>query len=225
MRLPSLFSQLPLLLLPLLAHAAHDDQLPLDSPAHIMRPTSSGDHQDYTYKPTTYSQPTLADLLTIEPRASIFFSYARETAALSTLFADVNGRSTVLVPTNRAVMALARKPRLGADMFSSMDRHQGPTPPDSGVILPEAEFDTLSRENVERWVSAHIIPKSPISLLDPPTHATLLAGKNVSFRFVGGDEGAGEWARVRLEDDVRLVDMKEAVNGVIYVIDGTVKLD
>ena len=29
---------------------------------------------------------------------------------------------------------------------------------DDGVILSEAEFDNLSKQNVERWVSAHIIP-------------------------------------------------------------------
>ena len=62
--------------------------------------------------------PTLADLLTIGPSASIFYSYARE-LALSELFStppqvldDVTGKGglTLLVPTNKAVMALARKP-------------------------------------------------------------------------------------------------------------------
>ena len=31
---------------------------------------------------------------------------------------------------------------------------------DDGVILSEAEFDNLSKQNVERWVSAHVIPVS-----------------------------------------------------------------
>ena len=52
---------------------------------------------------------TLFDLLTIEPRTSIFFSYARE-IELSRLFVDVDSNLTLLVPTNKAVMALARKP-------------------------------------------------------------------------------------------------------------------
>jgi hypothetical protein len=55
------------------------------------------------------SQPTLADLLTIEPSASIFYSYARE-LELSARFADDSVRYTLFVPTNKAVMALARKP-------------------------------------------------------------------------------------------------------------------
>lgn len=59
--------------------------------------------------PLTTPKPTLTDLLTIEPRASIFFSYARE-LELSTLFAVLDTQTTLFVPTNKAVMALARKP-------------------------------------------------------------------------------------------------------------------
>lgn len=62
-----------------------------------------------TYTPLRNAQPTVADLLTIEPSASIFYSYARE-LELSTQFSDVEARNTLFVPTNKAVMALARKP-------------------------------------------------------------------------------------------------------------------
>jgi hypothetical protein len=54
------------------------------------------------------SEPKLADLLTLESTASIFFSYARELKLGSILNDDA--QITVLVPTNKAVMALARKP-------------------------------------------------------------------------------------------------------------------
>jgi hypothetical protein len=60
-------------------------------------------------RPLSNARPTLFDLLTIEPSTSIFFSYARE-LELSRLFVDVDSKLTLLVPTNRAVMALARKP-------------------------------------------------------------------------------------------------------------------
>lgn len=56
--------------------------------------------------------PTLADLLTLEGRASIFYSYARETD-MSARFVRAEGEgegTTVFVPTNKAVQALARKP-------------------------------------------------------------------------------------------------------------------
>lgn len=62
-----------------------------------------------TYTPQTNAKPTLADLLTIEPSASIFYTYARE-LELSKTFADTSPHLTLLVPTNKAVMALARKP-------------------------------------------------------------------------------------------------------------------
>jgi hypothetical protein len=60
-------------------------------------------------RPASNVRPTLFDLLTIESRSSIFFSYARE-LELSRLFVDADAKLTLLVPTNKAVMALARKP-------------------------------------------------------------------------------------------------------------------
>ncbi|KAI0640117.1 hypothetical protein C8Q77DRAFT_1046548 [Trametes polyzona] len=162
---------------------------------------------------TNAGKPSLADLLTIESSASIFYSYARE-IELSKLFADAGAKTTLLVPTNKAVIALPRKP------------HEGPAPVDEGVILSEAEFDSMSKKNVERWVSAHIIPGSLVSLLSPAEHATLLEGKNVTFSAVDdGDSGAPEWKRVLLDGGVRLTAMKEASNGVMYILDGTVSLD
>lgn len=92
------FQLLSLLALPLLAFSASEEQIPLVN-----------QKMEETYTPATNSQPTLADLLTIESSASIFYSYARE-VELSGLFADPNTESTLLVPTNKAVMALSRKP-------------------------------------------------------------------------------------------------------------------
>lgn len=88
---------LTLCLLPLLAQSASVDQLVL-----------SGQNMPETAE-TPIAKSTLSDLLTIEHSASIFFSYARETQ-LSQLFQDKNAGTTLLVPTNKAVMALARKP-------------------------------------------------------------------------------------------------------------------
>ena len=60
-------------------------------------------------RPLSNARPTLFDLLTIESRTSIFFSYARE-LQLSRMFVDVDSNLTLLAPTNKAVMALAKKP-------------------------------------------------------------------------------------------------------------------
>ncbi|KAI0368906.1 hypothetical protein BV20DRAFT_968704 [Pilatotrama ljubarskyi] len=196
-------SLLSLLVLPYLAAASTDEQMVLPSQ----------DGAGVPFVPVTYAgKPSLADLLTIESSASIFYSYARETE-MSKLFADKDAKSTVLVPTNKAVIALPRKP------------HEGPAPIREGVILSEAEFDNLSKQNVERWVSAHIIPASPISLAAPEGHQTLLDGKNVTFTLVDGDTDAPEWARMLLDGTVRLTAMKEASNGILYILDGTVILD
>ncbi|TCD71133.1 hypothetical protein EIP91_012081 [Steccherinum ochraceum] len=179
--------------------AAQQDQETLASPeAHD--PTA----------PLTTPVPSLADLLTIEPSASIFYTYARE-VELSELFADSEGNNTVLVPTNKAVMALSRKP------------HQGPAPVDSGVVITQQEYDRMSKENVERWVSAHIVP-SHIGLPSSETYDTMLEGVSVTFHDNGGkDEPA--WRRAVVNDNIHIVSMKKANNGVLYMIDGTVKID
>ncbi|KAH9932091.1 uncharacterized protein BXZ73DRAFT_90023 [Epithele typhae] len=168
------------------------------------------------FVPVTSDKPSLADLLTIEPSASIFYSYARE-LELSAILADKAARNTLLVPINKAVIALPHKP------------HEDPKPQDDTVILTEAEFDNMSKKNVERWISAHIIPRSPIDFAssDPTTFATLLADKNVTFTHVADRIHADVpgWARVILDGSVRLIGKKEASNGVMYMLDGTVKVD
>jgi hypothetical protein len=63
--------------------------------------------------------PRLSDVMTLEPQASIFFSYARESAKLSGILSGEAGNEdgkkyTVFAPMNRAVMALPRKPYVPA---------------------------------------------------------------------------------------------------------------
>ncbi|EIM92422.1 uncharacterized protein STEHIDRAFT_117441 [Stereum hirsutum FP-91666 SS1] len=158
---------------------------------------------------TPIAKSTLSDLLTIEHSASIFFSYARETQ-LSQLFQDKDAGTTLLVPTNKAVMALARKP------------HQGPAPLEDKIEISEQEFDTRSKENVQRWVSLHIIPQSPIPLISH-TYPTLVDGKNVTFAEIDGEASSPEWSRVLVNGESRIIQEKQAVNGVFYLIDGTIK--
>ena len=59
------------------------------------------------FRPTTNLM--LSDVLTVQTSASIFFSYARETQ-IGELMKASNVRLTVFAPTNKAVMALSRKP-------------------------------------------------------------------------------------------------------------------
>ncbi|KAF8499200.1 hypothetical protein F5888DRAFT_1793980 [Russula emetica] len=162
-------------------------------------------------RPASNVRPTLFDLLTIESGSSIFFSYARE-LELSRLFVDVDAKLTLLVPTNKAVMALAKKP------------HQVPVPVDDTIELSEQEFEERSNKNVERWVSLHIIPESHISL-PSRTYPTLLNGKTVTFKEINEDPTVPEWKRVSVNGNIQIVSRKEATNGVLYVIDGTIRED
>jgi len=173
--------------------AAAADQVPMD----FGRPSSR--------------LPTLFDLLTIEPTTSIFFSYARE-LELSRLLVDLNSNITVLVPTNKAVMALAKKP------------HQDSAPIDGSIKLTEQELEERSKKNVERWVSLHMIPKSPIPLASR-TYPTLAEGKTITFVETGKDTTSPEWNRVLVNGDIQIIKAKEAINGVLYVIDGTIQGD
>ncbi|KAG1783379.1 hypothetical protein EV702DRAFT_1265114 [Suillus placidus] len=176
----------------------------------IIIPPMPQTNEESIASPFTSSQPTLADLLTIEPSASIYYSYARETE-WSSRFSSESVWFTMLVPTNKAVMALAQKP------------HQGPEPVEPHIGISEQELDESSKRNVARWVSAHIIP-SRISLSDSPvSYETLQDGKLVTFNPVPDTKpDSPEWMRVTLEDGVRIIGMKEAQNGVLYLIDGTV---
>ncbi|KAH8825782.1 hypothetical protein DL96DRAFT_1609838 [Flagelloscypha sp. PMI_526] len=158
--------------------------------------------------PSSSTLPTLADLLTLSSQTSIFFDYARE-LSLSKILADNTKSITVLAPVNKAVIALPRKPHQSPDNQSKV-----------GVVITEEEYETQSSENVRRWVSAHIIPESPISFAQT-TYPTLLEDRTISFAL---EEGASEddWSKVTMEDETRIVERMEASNGVLYIIDTTV---
>lgn len=89
------YSQLAvILLLPFFTSALVDDQMLL------------GEARTNLFH---HSTQTLADFLTIEPSASIFYDYARGTD-LGNKLNDKSSTITVLVPNNKAVMKLAKKP-------------------------------------------------------------------------------------------------------------------
>ncbi|KAF6748342.1 hypothetical protein DFP72DRAFT_992239 [Ephemerocybe angulata] len=159
------------------------------------------------YFPETSSKPTLADLLTIENSASIFYSYARE-LELSKGLSDKSFKMTLFVPTNKAVMSLARKP------------HEGNMPVGGSIEISDAEFDSIVKNNVERWVSAHIVPEAPISL--EGVHHTLHPSKSITFKGIGKSNQGPEWIRVSLEDGIHITGKKEAINGDLYMIDGVI---
>ncbi|KAF8311158.1 hypothetical protein DL93DRAFT_2083604 [Clavulina sp. PMI_390] len=164
--------------------------------------------------PLSAGEPTLYDLIMIERRTTIFGDYLRKLTDVAGRLNDRSTGSTVLVPTNKAVLALARKP------------HQGPPPstdsvPDGEIGISEEQLDKADEENVRNWVSSHIIPQHPISLSSEETFPTLHDGTNV--HFTSQKNAAGDWEHYLLYPDVKIVNQVEAANGVIYVIEGTVE--
>lgn len=75
---------------------SHSSQLPL-SPASSEKPPSA-------------DKPSLYDHIMIERRVTIFGDYVRTVKDITDRMTDRDAAITVLVPTNRAVLALARKP-------------------------------------------------------------------------------------------------------------------
>lgn len=109
-------------------------------------------------------------------------------------------------------------------MFS----HQGTAGSlDDGIVISEEEFDSMSKKNVENWVSAHIVPVSPSTTklfgplsafksqvspisFDTHEHPTLLHHKSITFTPLGKNDGNGApWSRVTLDDGVQITGMKE----------------
>lgn len=95
------------------------------------------------------------------------------------------------------------------------------------MTISEEEFDSISKRNVEKWISAHIIPvrsirrglitesfnpltqESPITL-ESKTYPTLLHRKTVSFTALPkSDPKAAEWTRVLVNGDVHIIAMRE----------------
>ncbi|KAG8793194.1 hypothetical protein FRC12_003565 [Ceratobasidium sp. 428] len=151
--------------------------------------------------------PTLADVLTLQQGSSIFYDYVRDLPDVVGRLTDAGGdtASTVFVPRNKDVIALARKPHLG-----SVE--------DNIEILSGREHDERARKNVLKWISAHIIPSHPIELAG--AHSTMLEGKSITFKCES--EAERTWENCTIENGVKIVQRVEASNGVLYVIDGTI---
>ncbi|KAF8515776.1 hypothetical protein BU17DRAFT_93176 [Hysterangium stoloniferum] len=210
------------------------------------------DSQDGLVRQT--SLPTLADLLTLEARASIFYSYAREVNT-SERFSNDSDALTMFVPTNKAVRALGRKP------------HEDPNSTD--INASDTEYEAISRSNVRRWVGSHIVPAPEVNFTSGISYDTLTEGVTISFKLISQDETVIHddsahftsvkgpravdyvmkhapikntdlasdnghllpqaidgpiWRNYVMNDGIHMIEEKKASNGVLYLIDGTVNV-
>ncbi|KAG8950412.1 hypothetical protein FRC04_007427 [Tulasnella sp. 424] len=156
--------------------------------------------------------PTLFDLLVLQRGSSIFFDYLRESSTISQRMNDESAKSTLLLPTNKAVIALGWKP------------HQGPpTPSPDGDVKVEIT-EEMGKANVERWLSAHILPADDIDFKSENPIPTLLEGRPVSVlkTHTGQSEEWQNYGLAQGDGAVGLVKRIQASNGVLYVINGTI---
>jgi len=88
--------------------------------------------------------------------------------------------------------------------------------------MSEAEYDAMTLDNVERWIRAHIIPTSPLPL-EEDSYDTLLPGKEISISRTGKPANTPSWDDFIIDDMARVLSISEASNGVLYIIDETIK--
>lgn len=108
-----------------------------------------------------------------ESRASIFFDYARDTGDVLKRLNGAGGPTTVLVPTNGAILALQHKP------------HQGPPQAAAAESLSALDREKNAQAYLERWVELHTIAEDVALETDdsgqPKTYETLVSGRKVTF--------------------------------------------
>jgi len=131
----------------------------------------------------------ISDALPLTRAVSIFAGLTRDIASIASRFDDAGKNTTVLAPSNNAMMALPRKPWEDAEEYATM-----------GTKAYEGQDgQERANENVKRFVQAHVVPKSPWA-----------AGEKV--RTLQG--GAEIWWEAK-EDGVRVVSMMKHGRSVI----------
>ncbi|KAG8905394.1 hypothetical protein FRB99_009007 [Tulasnella sp. 403] len=181
------------------------------SPPHVSSPP------DDSFVRNT-NAPTLYDTLILERSTSIFFDYLRECSELSQRTSDTGVKSTLLVPTNKAVMALGWKPHQGSPSHRQIAEGGG------DVEITEE----MGRANVERWISAHVLPTPDIDFEISSDQPTLLADKSIVIHKTRTGEKEEPWRNYAISQNggyINLTRRIEAENGVLYVIDGAISSD
>lgn len=93
----------------------------------------------------------ISDALPHTRAISIFAGLTRDIVSVASRFDDAAQNTTVLAPSNSAMMALPRKPWEDAEEYKAMgaDAYEG------------QDGQERANENVKRFVQAHIVPRSP----------------------------------------------------------------
>ncbi|WVR04532.1 hypothetical protein IAU60_001538 [Kwoniella sp. DSM 27419] len=134
---------------------------------------------------------TLADALTAERGASLWWNYARDSPTITARLVSRERDTTIMVPTDKAILLLGRKP------------HQHP-----GLSF-RGSFSS-SKTNTERFLQAHMFEGQ----IEAGKVTTLLDGFSVQLVK---DKGAKAGWRIQ-PGDIEVLGAKETANGrIIYL--------
>lgn len=153
------------------------------------------------------SMPSLTDCLTVEKSLSLFYEYARELTDVMQRIQSSSIKSTLLVPIDKAIIALPRKP------------HQDPISQTPNIDPSTyTQSDNSINANVQRFVTAHIIAEEIIEPELGKSYDTLLGGHPVIFKR---DDNTGEMTVD--PGNVKVLKSLPAANGRIFYLDGALK--
>ncbi|OCF76799.1 hypothetical protein I204_02503 [Kwoniella mangroviensis CBS 8886] len=159
--------------------------------------------------------PTLADALTAERGASLWWSYARDSKSITDRLQSRNKKSTILVPVDKAIVSLKQKPHLYSRSSSSSTSSSSSI---MGYLTGSNSNSNLYQDNTEKFLKAHIIEGVP----QPGKLQTLLDGFSIIFQ--NPDQSSTKMSNLSGKGwkiqpgDIEVLGIKETSNGrIIYI--------
>lgn len=139
---------------------ATDHQVPIFLPVPSTTPSTP-------LAPEMNDPVIISDALPHTRAISIFAGLTRDITSVVSRFDDAAQNTTVLAPSNTAMIALPRKPWEDADEYSAM----------GGRAYEGQDGQERANANVKRFVQAHVVPRSPWR--EGEKVRTLLGGQDI----------------------------------------------
>ncbi|KAK7531030.1 hypothetical protein IWX49DRAFT_550608 [Phyllosticta citricarpa] len=143
------------------------DQAPIANAPGIVLPP-----MDTMHDPKT-GEPILSDVMGRDRSINIFSGFTRDVDAISARLDDSNKNATILAPQNSAIAGLPRKPWEDPKDYESL----------GSEAYAGAEGSGRANKNLQRFVNAHIVPRSPWPENDK---AETVAGNTVWYEVKDG---------------------------------------
>jgi len=161
-----------------------------------------------------HALPLLYDLLIIQTKSTIFRDYLLSVHSIDALLRDKSESLTVLVPSNKAVQSMKRKPH---------ESPPGDETEEGNIDITDEELESGRARNVRRWISAHVIPEHPIKFDESKSYPTMLHGFSVGFSRTNDTLNTNNWKDWTVNPGIRIIDEVKGLNGALYLIEGVVQ--